>query len=78
METRPFRILDQQTMNRILELADEAGVHREAVRVPLAGEGDGSVERGADGVWRIVLPGAGDLAPFLERVAAAFGAGPSS
>ena len=72
METRPFRILDQKTMNQILELADEAGVHREAVRIPLAGDGDGRIERGADGVWQIVLPATGDLPSFLERIAAAF------
>ena len=72
METRPFRILDQKTMNQILELADEAGVHREAVRIPLAGDGEGRIERGTDGVWQIVLPATGDLTPFLERIAAAF------
>lgn len=74
METRPIRILDPATMNRILELADSTGVHREAVRVPLAGEGDGRIELGADGVWEIVLPGAGDLEAFLARLGVAFAA----
>ncbi len=71
MKTMPFRILDQATMNRIFELADEAGISREALRVPLAGEGEGRIERTAAGIWEIVLPGQGDLEPFFERLATA-------
>lgn len=73
----PFRIVDPETMKKILAVVDAAGVSREAIRVPLVGEGDGRIERDAKGVWEIVLPAAGDLEPFLERVANALGGGAS-
>jgi hypothetical protein len=72
METVRFRVLDQSTVDRVLELADAAGISREAIRVPLTGEGGGRIERRAGGAWWIVLPSTGRLEPFLERVAAAF------
>ncbi|GMU66576.1 MAG: hypothetical protein AMXMBFR36_28500 [Acidobacteriota bacterium] len=71
----PFRILDPALMGRILAIADEAGVSREAIRVPLVGEGDGRIERDAQGVWQIVLPATGDLEEFLARVASALAGG---
>ncbi len=72
METVRFRVLDQSTVDRVLALADAAGISREAIRVPLTGEGGGRIERRDDGAWWIVLPSTGRLEPFLERVAAAF------
>lgn len=75
MKTMPFRILDPETMGRILAVADAAGVSREAIRVPLVGEGEGKIERDPKGVWEIVLPATGDLDAFLERVANALGRG---
>jgi hypothetical protein len=77
MKTMPFRILDPEMMGRILAIADAAGVSREAIRVPLVGEGEGRIERGAQGIWEIVLPATGDLDAFLERVANALGRGAS-
>jgi hypothetical protein len=68
MKTTPFRILDQATMDRVLAVADAAGLSREAIRVPLAGEGEGSIARGSDGVWTVVLPASGDLDGFLARL----------
>ncbi len=75
METQPFRILDPATMQRILAISDAAGVSREAIRVPLAGDGEGRIDRLADGAWEIVLPATGDLDAFLARLAATLGAG---
>jgi hypothetical protein len=75
METMPFRILDPTLMGRILDLADAAGVSREAVRVPLVGDGEGRIARDANGIWEIVLPATGDLEEFLGRVASALGGG---
>jgi hypothetical protein len=75
METQPFRILDPATMAKILAIADRAGVSREALRVPLAGEGDGRIERDERGTWQIVLPAAGPLDDFLARLDRALGAG---
>lgn len=77
MKTMPFRILDPETMGRILAIADEAGVSREAIRVPLVGEAEGKIERDPKGVWEIVLPATGELDTFLERVANALAGGTS-
>jgi len=73
--TQPLRLVDQRTMEKIFAVTDAAGIDREALRVPLAGEGDGRVHRTPDGEWEIVVPAAGDLAPFLERLARAVGGG---
>jgi hypothetical protein len=70
-ETVRFRVLDQATIDRVLEIADAEGVSREAVRVPLSGEDEGRIERRGE-VWWIVLPSTGRIEPFLQRVAAAF------
>lgn len=73
--TQPMRLVDQRTMEKIFAVTDAAGIDREALRVPLAGEGEGRVHRTPDGEWEIVLPAAGDLEPFLARLASAVGAG---
>jgi len=67
--TQPLRLLDQKTMERIFQLTDERGIDRESIRVPLAGEGEGRIHRLPDGVWEIVLPASGDLAPFFDLLA---------
>lgn len=67
--TQPLRLVDQRTMERIFAVTDAAGISREAIRVPLAGEGDGRVHRARDGSWEIVVPASGPLTPFLERLA---------
>ena len=67
--TQPLRLVDQRTMERIFEITDAAGISREAVRVPLAGEGAGRIDRFGDGILEIVVPASGPLAPFLERLA---------
>lgn len=72
--TQPLRLVDQRTMEKIFAVTDAAGIDREALRVPLTGEGDGRCHRTADGEWEIVVPASGDLAPFLERLARAVGA----
>jgi hypothetical protein len=70
--TRPLRIVDQKTMQRIFDITDAQGISREELKVPLAGEGDGRIDRLADGTWEIVVPAGGDLEPFFERLAATF------
>jgi len=69
--TQPLRIVDQKTMERILEIVDEHWISREAIRVPLAGEGAGWIRQLPDGVWQIQLPASGDLEPFFQRLRAA-------
>ena len=69
--TQPLRVVDQATMNRIFEIVDAHWVSREAIRVPLAGQGAGWVRQLPDGVWEIVLPESGDLEPFFARLDAA-------
>jgi len=71
--TRPLRLVDQRTMEKIFAVTDAAGIDREKLRVPLAGEDDGRVHRTPDGEWEIVVPAGGDLAPFLECLARAVG-----
>jgi hypothetical protein len=66
--TQPLRILDQETIERIFAITDAFEISREAVRVPLAGEGAGRMERRPDGVWEIVLPASGDFGEFLARL----------
>ena len=70
--TRPLRIVDQGTMERIFTVTDACGISREELRVPLAGEGDGRIHRRPDGLWEIVVPARGELDPFLERLAGTF------
>ena len=74
--TRPLRIVDQKTMERIFEVVDAHWVSREAIRVPLAGQGAGWIRQLPDGIWEIQLPAAGDLEPFLQRLHAALPAPP--
>lgn len=52
-----------KTIGRILEITDAAGLHREAVRIPLAPAGDGSV-RVEGGVLHVVVPEA-DIEMFV-------------
>lgn len=68
--TQPLRLVDQRTMARVFEVTDARGLSREAIRVPLVGDGEGRVRRLPEGVWEIVVPAAGPLEPFLVRLAA--------
>lgn len=52
-----------KTIARVLQITDEAGLHREAVRVPLGPAGDGAV-RVEGGVVHVVVPEA-DVEMFL-------------
>ena len=63
-----MRILTQDAMQRLFEAIDEIPLDREAVQVPLAMEGEGSVARLAGGKIEIVLPDADDLSGFLTRL----------
>jgi len=71
--TQPLRLVDQRTMEQIFSVTDAAGIDREAIRVPLAGEGDGRWHRSPDGAWEIVVPTSGPLEPFLDRLTKALG-----
>jgi len=72
--TRPLRLVDPRTMARIFAVTDELGVSREALRVPLLCEGAGRIRPLGGGIWEIVVPEEGDLAPFLARIAETLGA----
>ena len=69
-----MRILTQEAMRSLFEVIDEIPLDREDVQVPLAMEGEGSVERLGNGKVEIVLPDTEDLGDFLahlpERLAA--------
>ena len=60
-----MRILTQDAMQRLFATIDEIPLDREAVQVPLAMEGEGSVARLPGGKVEIVLPDADDLSGFL-------------
>ncbi len=63
-----MRILTQEAMQRLFEVIDEIPLDREAVQVPLAMEGSGSVQRLANGKVEIVLPDTEDLGDFLAQL----------
>ena len=63
-----MRIVDQQIMNQLFSVTDEIPVDREALQVPLAMEGEGSVARTRKGRIEITLPDADDLGPFLAAL----------
>ena len=67
--TQPLRLVDQRTMERIFAITDAREISREAIRVPLAGEGTGRVHLLPDGTWEIVIPAAGSLDDFLAELA---------
>ena len=61
-----MRPINQTVMNRVFEVTDAIPMSREALRIPLAMAGGGSVTRGADGRFEVALPEAEeDLGPFL-------------
>jgi len=72
--TQPVRFVDQKAMESIFAVVDAAGLSREAIRVPLVGAGPGHFEKGADGVWTIVIPARGSLDGFLVRLREALAA----
>lgn len=43
-------------MNRIFEVTDALGVHREKIRVGLAKKDPGAVRKDAKGIFEIILP----------------------
>jgi hypothetical protein len=64
-----MQVLTPEEMRRILTVTDAAGIHREAVRVPLARRGAGTVRVTATDEVEIVVP-AGDFAAWLEQLPA--------
>ena len=58
-----IRPIGMAEMNLVFEVTDSLGLHRESLQVSLAPSGDGSVERGANGKFHIVLP---ETRPLLE------------
>jgi hypothetical protein len=64
-----MRILDQRIMNQVFAVTDELPLSREAVQVALVLEGEGTVERTANGRLAITLPDTDDLEPFLAALA---------
>ena len=63
-----MRMLTQGAMQQLFEVIDEIPLDREAVQVPLAMEGEGSIALLANGKVEIVLPDADDLSEFLAGV----------
>ncbi len=63
-----MRMLTQGAMQQLFEVIDEVPLDREAVQVPLAMEGKGSIALLANGKVEIVLPDADDLSEFLAGV----------
>jgi hypothetical protein len=60
-----MRVLTPDMMNLVFEVTDEIPLSREALQVPLVLEGEGKVERLANGRFQITLPDTDDLGPFL-------------
>ena len=49
-------LISMEDMAAIFEVTDALGIHRESVRVELAKEDPGSIQRVADGMVEITLP----------------------
>ena len=49
-------LIGMEDMEAIFEVTDALGIHRESVRVELAKEDPGSIQRVADGMVEITLP----------------------
>ena len=62
-----MRVVTPQVMDRVFAVTDPL-IHREALVVPLAMEGDGMVRRLPDGRWEIVLPDRDELDDFLDSI----------
>ena len=49
-------LISMEDMESIFEVTDSLGIHRESVRVELAKEDPGSIQKVADGMVEITLP----------------------
>ena len=66
-----LQVVGSREINRILEITDRMGIHREAVVIPLAPRHPGRVRRRPDGKIEIVVESEGDFeawAAGLEAV----------
>lgn len=54
-------VVGAREINRILEITDRLGIHREAVVIPLAPRHPGRVRRRPDGKVEIVVESEGDF-----------------
>lgn len=55
-------------MQQVFDITDAMPMSREALRIPLAMQGDGTVTKRVDGLFEVTLPDIDDLAPFLETL----------
>jgi hypothetical protein len=58
--------IGQQDMNRIFEVTDALGIHREKIRVSLAKRDPGNVRKDGKGVFEIVVPETTSLEDWLQ------------
>ncbi len=49
-------LIGMEDMEKIFEVTDALGIHRESVRVELTKEDPGSIQRAGDGIVEITLP----------------------
>jgi hypothetical protein len=56
-----LQVVGSREINRILEVTDRMGIHREAVVIPLAPRHPGRVRRRPDGKIEIVVESEGDF-----------------
>jgi len=56
-----LQVVGSREINRILEITDRMGIHREAVVIPLAPPHPGRVRRRPDGKIEIVVESEGDF-----------------
>jgi hypothetical protein len=56
-----LHVVGSREINRILEITDRMGIHREAVVIPLAPRHPGRVRRRPDGKIEIVVESEGDF-----------------
>ena len=74
-----IRPIGMAEMNKIFEVVDSLGVSREAILVPLAPSGVGSVEKLPEGRFRVVIPEViplDDWLPILRQSLLDLGAAP--
>ena len=64
----PDGVIDMEDMEVIFSVTDALGIHRESVRVELAKEDPGSIDRGAGGLIEITVPESKSIQEFSRQL----------
>ena len=64
----PEGVIDMGDMEVIFSVTDALGIHRESVRVELAKEDPGSIDKGAGGLIEITVPESKSIQEFSRQL----------